>query len=140
MHTRLVANFRTQKRKQNNPKPISNEREGAKIFINFVIRRYRKCLMKMFIRILTSEPFSDNSATSFLSPSSGAGGGAVPVSAVHSTHSDLIYDSINMSQVQNYSPSLSSSLGELLSNTFGNVKTAVVVVECVFFLFLEFII
>lgn len=58
---------------------------------------------------------TDNSATSFLSPSSGAGGGAVPVSAVHSTHSDLIYDSINMSQVQNYSPSLSSSLGSSLT-------------------------
>ena len=57
--------------------------------------------------------FIDNSATSFLSPSSGAGGGAgAPVSTVHSSHTDLIYDSINMSQVQNYSPSLSSSLGE----------------------------
>jgi hypothetical protein len=31
------------------------------------------------------------------------------------TPSDLIYDSINMTQVQNYSPSLSSSLGKTFS-------------------------
>ena len=88
---------------------------------------------------LKIEYFTDNSATSFLSPSSGGGGAGAPVSTVHSSHTDLIYDSINMSQVQNYSPSLSSSLGEQLSNILENVNTAVVGVEC-FFPFLEFII
>ena len=44
--------------------------------------------------------------------SGGSGGTAAGGHPVSTSPADLIYDSINMSQVQNYSPSLSTSLGE----------------------------
>ena len=47
------------------------------------------------------------------SPNPGSGFPDVVFTSSVTTPSDLIYDSINMTQVQNYSPSLSSSLGKL---------------------------
>ena len=46
------------------------------------------------------------------SPNPSAGFPDVVFTSSATTPSDLIYDSINMTQVQNYSPSLSSSLGK----------------------------
>ena len=60
------------------------------------------------------------------SPNPGPGFPDVVFTSSATTPSDLIYDSINMTQVQNYSPSLSSSLGKTAIShplgTFGSVQ------------------
>ena len=52
------------------------------------------------------------------SPNPGPGFPDVVFTSSATTPSDLIYDSINMTQVQNYSPSLSSSLGKTAISHF----------------------